>query len=105
MGHALGLLVGKRALRGASDVRASVRLSGPPDGSVWRTDQGDGEPVGVPVIGIDGLVTAARVHLENMSRSVEYDGASSTSGVGPPLRRSASDYRPRRDFARKQAAT
>lgn len=64
-----------------ADAPVSLRIEGAADGAEWRTDQGDGKPVAYPSLGIDGRVTAARVHIESSSRTVAYDGYFAASSL------------------------
>ncbi len=62
------------ALGRPAAARTAGKVLGPPDGSVWPTHEAPGEPLRRPVIELDGRITAARVHIENASRSIAYDG-------------------------------
>lgn len=61
-------------LDAARDPRGEIHLSSPADEAVWLTDQGDGKPPSVPRLELDKGISAARVHIENQSRSITYDG-------------------------------
>ncbi|MBI5532856.1 MAG: hypothetical protein HY898_09090 [Deltaproteobacteria bacterium] len=66
------------ASREASGV---ARLLSPADGALWLTDQGDGKSVSLPRLEIESSLRAARVHVENASGTLTYDGTFASSPI------------------------